>query len=334
MKAKIFLLLIALAVVAALVYGYRQMSRERTAEAKGEKPVASESKVQRGANGEAVVNLDPAAQRLVGLATAPLAAATLAPEVEAYGRVLDPSSLVGLLSDFASAQAALEASSREHQRVNALFREGENASAKARDAAEAAMKRDQIARQAAEARLVSEWGRSVATEPELGAFVQALAARQSVLVRLDLPAGEIPGAAPTGARLALPGRAPPVAARLLGRAPTADPQVQGEGFLLVVTNAPAALSPGLAVTGFLQWPGEPARGVAVPDDAVVRWADRAWVYVQTGDTTFARREIPLNHPTAGGWFVGLGVAPGDRLVVTGAQTLLSEERKSQIQVGD
>ena len=127
--------------------------------------------------------------------------------------------------------------------------------------------------------------------------------------------------------------AQPVAADFLGRAATTDPQVQGAGFIFVVTNAPAALTPGLALTGFLQLPGEPANGVIVPNAAVVHSDGRAWIYVQTGDTTFARREISLDHPVAGGWFVTNGVAPGDKVVVTGAQTLLSEERKTEIKVG-
>ena len=131
-----------------------------------------------------------------------------------------------------------------------------------------------------------------------------------------------------------PGTAQPVAADFLGRAAATDPQVQGAGFIFVVTNAPSALTPGLAVTGFLQLPGEPAHGVVVPDAAVVRSDGRAWIYVQTGDTDFARREIILDHPAPGGWFETNSVAPGDKIVVTGAQTLLSEERKSQIKLED
>ncbi len=334
MKTRLFLAFVALAAVAALIYGYTRLSREQAADAQGDAPIVAPSKVEREGGGGTVVRLDLPAQKLIGLETTSLAAAALPPEVRGFGRVLDPTPLVGLVGDLASARVAWEASSKEFQRVTGLFHQGANASAKTMEAAEAAMQRDQIALHLAETRLLSEWGGGVAGEPDLPAFVESLATRQSALVRLELPAGETAKATPVGARLAAPGNRAPIEARFLGRATTTDPQVQGEGFLFLVTNAPAGLAPGLALTGFVQLPGEPARGVVVPDDAVVRDADHAWVYVQTGATNFVRREIALTRPAVTGWFVTNGVAPAERVVVTGAQTLLSEERKGQIKVGD
>ncbi|MGH7973005.1 MAG: hypothetical protein ACREIC_30175, partial [Limisphaerales bacterium] len=81
-------------------------------------------------------------------------------------------------------------------------------------------------------------------------------------------------------------------------------------------------------------PGQPLRGVVVPEAAVVRAAEKTWVYVQTDATHFTRRSVGQEHPVADGWFVTAGVLPNDRVVSTGAQTLLSEERKTQIKVGD
>jgi len=37
-------------------------------------------------------------------------------------------------------------------------------------------------------------------------------------------------------------------------------------------------------------------------------------------------------PVSGGWFATRGFAPGDRVVTSGSQQLLSEEFRSQIQV--
>ena len=331
---KVILTVAALSVVAALIYGYRQMGKERASEAQAEQPVTAESKTEGGTNGEAVVSLDEKTQKLIGLETTELAPATLAPEVKCYGRVLDSSPLVGLLSNVATARASLEASSKEYQRVKALFDQGANASARALQAAEAAMKRDQIALQTSEAQLVSAWGKSVADQPDLSGFVQSLTTLQTVLARVDLPAGELATSMPIGGRLLVPGTGQPITGRFLGPAATTDPQVQGQGFLLVVTNSRARLSPGLAITGFLQLPGEPLRGVIAPETAVVRAAERIWVYVQTGATNFTRWSINQDHPVANGWFVTAGIRPKDRVVTTGAQTLLSEERKTEIKVDD
>lgn len=331
MKTKIFISLAVVLAITALIFGYTQMSQERKSEATADQPIAAASRVQFDKNGGAVVTLDAKTQQLIGLQTAPLAAATQAPGIKAYGRVLDSAALVILQNEMVAARAALQASQREYERVKTLSAQ-DNASARLLDTAEAGMKHDQIALATAEAQLVAATGKTVADEPP--DFFQALARQENILVRLDLPAGETPAATPTAAQLTLPGTEPPVTADFLCRAATTDPQVQGAGFLFLVTNIPAALTPGLAVTGILLLPGAPANGVVVPDAAVVRSDERAWVYTQTSETNFARREIILNQPVNDGWFVTNGVAAGEKVVVTGAQTLLSEEHKGQINMGD
>jgi hypothetical protein len=85
------------------------------------------------------------------------------------------------------------------------------------------------------------------------------------------------------------------------------------------------ISPNAAVTGYLEISGEPLSGVLIPGAAVIRHQGKAWVFVQAGEKEFTRREIPLDHPAAGGWRVAAGVTDQDRIVVSGAQTILSEE---------
>jgi hypothetical protein len=72
----------------------------------------------------------------------------------------------------------------------------------------------------------------------------------------------------------------------------------------------------------------------VPEAVVVRTGDHAWAYVQIAPTQFERRQLVATMPSARGWFVTSGFAAGDQVAVTGAQALLSEELKSQIQVKD
>jgi hypothetical protein len=334
MKNRIVLLLTIFVGVVALIYGYTRMSGERAADEEGDQTITAAARVEQGTNGESFIKLEPNEQKLVGLEITPLTERTHAPQMKAYGQVLDPAPLVSRLSDIASARAALDATRNEYRRRKSLFDNGQNTSVKSLESAAAAMKRDEITLQSNEAQLLASWGKSVADEPDLPAFVQSLVQLETVLVRLDLPAGESLAGMPTGARVVVPGEDQPVPARFLGVATTTDPQSQGRGFLFVVTNTVTRLTPGLVVTGFLQLPGEPLRGALVPDGAVVRSAERAWIYVQTGTTTFVRREIALDHPVNGGWFVTHGVTAGERVVVTGAQTLLSEERKGQIKLED
>ncbi len=196
------------------------------------------------------------------------------------------------------------------------------------------MKHDQIALRTAETQLMAAWGKAVSSQPDLQAFVQSLAAHETALVQLELPTGRLINQEPQDARILPPGESAAIEGRFLGPAPTTDPQVQGEGFLFVATNSSTELTPGLALTGLLQLPGDPVRGVVVPDAAVVRWAGGAWIYAQTGQTNFARREVLLQQPVSGGWFVTNGVGPNEFVVVRGAQVLLSEERKTEIKPAD
>lgn len=331
MKAKIILSFGAFVAVAALIFGYAQMSRERQAEVARERPVTAKSEVERDANGETVVSLDLKTQQLIQLQTESLSAANAPAELKAYGRVLDSAALVALENEAVAASATLQAAQREYERLKSLSAQ-DNASARALETAEAEMKRGQSAFNTAQAQLAAASGKAIADEPS--DFFQSLASQKIVLTRLDLPASESAPENPTGARINFGKPGQLITARFLGRAATIDPQVQGEGFLFVATNVPPTLTPGLAVVGFLQLSDESQRGVIVPDDAVVRSDEQAWVYAQTGETNFVRREIILDHPTGGGWFVTNGVAPGERVVVIGAQTLLSEEHKSQIKTQD
>ena len=61
---------------------------------------------------------------------------------------------------------------------------------------------------------------------------------------------------------------------------------------------------------------------------------KAWAYVQIDDALFLRRAVTTERETPEGWFVDEGFAPGDHLVITGAQMLLSEEFRWQIQGDD
>ena len=81
MKRKILIAIVAVIAIAALIFGYVQMSRERKAEATADQPMAAASRVRPGTNGEMVVTFDSKSQQLIGLQVATLDAATLPMEI-------------------------------------------------------------------------------------------------------------------------------------------------------------------------------------------------------------------------------------------------------------
>ena len=248
--------------------------------------------------------------------------------------MLDPAPLAALSLELVSAQATLAASEREFARLK-LLNEQKNASDRALQAAEVTVRRDSIVVEATRSRLLSAWGKPFVERSDLAELVRYLTSRESALVRIDLPSGENLNPASEGARIAAPadeGRG--VAVELLGPAPSVDPQMQGQGFLLLLSTNSLGLVPGAAVTGYLRVPGAPVTGFTVPDSAIVRQAGYGWVYVQISERTFARRQIALDHRTEDGWFVSAGLAANELIVVNGAQTLLSEEQKYQIRMLD
>jgi len=294
---------------------------------------SEESFVQQDAKGQTVVKLDPNEQRLIGLKVAPLQAAQAPTEVRGFGRVLDPAPLAVLVAEGATAQAALRASTKEYERVKTLFEQNQNASAKAFETAEAAMNKDRVAVESVQLRLLAGWGKEIASRPDLQAFVASLAARQAALIRVDLPLGDQPKAPPVGGRVApvgTPGNA--MEAQVLGPAPTTDPQTQTEGYLLFAKTT--SLAPGAALVAHLASPGPARSGVIVPREAVLRHEGGTFVYLQR-DAVFQRQAVTLERPVGNGWFSPVEanshspLQPQEKVVVVGAQQLLSEELKGQ-----
>jgi len=114
-------------------------------------------------------------------------------------------------------------------------------------------------------------------------------------------------------------------AELLGLAPSTDPQAQGQAFLALIRDP--APPPGTALAAWLVTGGVAQHGFRLPRTAIVQHESGLFVFVQTGDTVFERKRIEAGKPQRDGVFVISGVTTDDRVVVMGAQQLLSEELK-------
>jgi len=319
--------LLTLAALIILIAGCAK--KEDAAKPEEHKSAEPESRVKRGTNGEVVITLDAATQKVMGLQVSPLAAASLSPEVKGYGRVLDPTALSIAVTELASARVAAEASQKELARVQTLAGQ-DNASRRALEAAQAAAQRDMLQAASAQVRLLASMGKGIAVRDDLPEFAQRLASGESALVRVELPAGEMLKSEPASARLVpVAGDNQPIEAKFVGAAAVMDPQTQGQGFLFLVESNQSRLVSGVAVTAFIKLTGDSQSGVSVPRNAILRFNGATWIYLQTGDQTFQRTEVSLDRPVSDGWFVREGLKPQDKVVTVGAQQLLSEELKGQ-----
>lgn len=155
----------------------------------------------------------------------------------------------------------------------------------------------------------------------------------ALLARVFLFAGDAarPSKDPTQLQFSTLGDAT-VAAIWVGLAPQVGATTGGQALLYrVEESGDLPLRPGMTFEAHIPTEGEPLHGVVVPRSALLRHAGLTWVYLQAEGDRFERRSCVLNSPSKDGWFVSEGLSDGDKVVVEGAQLLLSEELKSQIE---
>lgn len=269
------------------------------------------------------VHLSKGEQTAAGLITGAPRAGHLSLELEAYGRVLDPAPLVALTAEVDAAQATLDASEKDLARTTKLHAADGNASTQALEAAEAAVARDRAQLAAAHAQLSAAWGPAPAGRDDRTAFLRDLVTRSSALVRIDLPSGETLVSAPTEVRAATIGAVNRHTVEIVGPAPTVDAQMQGLAYLGVWNDDAPAI--GTALQVLVPTGKEPRSVWLVPRSALVRHQGRVFVYVQSADDTFVRRRVVPAEPEGDEVPVTEGLDGDERIVVTGAQQLLSTE---------
>jgi hypothetical protein len=287
------------------------------AEPAGAPPSAGEAASADGESARVTMTQDVAAR--AGIESVRVERVTALPNVEGFGRVLDPLPLVEALHARAAARSMLALARAEHERVVRLHRDDQNASTRDLENARAVLERAGADAANATARVTLAWG---ARMDESDALADDLVAGRVAIARVDLPAGEHiarPPATITIASVARPARR--LAARVLGPAPTTDPLVQGEAYLVLVGDA--SLPPGTSLLATVPRDVEPQSGVAVPRAAIL-WSDgHPLAYVETSPGTFEQRTLALGAPLPGAWLVTDGVVAGERVVTAGAAQLLS-----------
>jgi hypothetical protein len=292
-------------------------------------------KITQGTNGETILTLDAETQKRIGLEVASPAAIEWQPEIKAFGRVLDTAPLVELLTDFGRGLMTFDVSHQELERAKQLKKDN-NLSEKAFQDAEATYRQNFLGVMAARQKIEAAWGKKIPEmlgeivvppgkprkmNPDLDAVT-----KPGSLIRIDLPAGERLSEPQTARIVPLAKREQPVSASFLGELPVMDAQTQQQGLLFLndKPNTADRLIPGEAVTAFIKSSDAPVKGVVIPASAILRHDGKGSVFVQTGENIFSRREISLDRAVDGGFF-SAEFSATNRVVVTGAQTLLSAE---------
>lgn len=297
-------------------------------------------------NGVAVITLDPATQAREGIRIEALKERTSHTELRANAVLLPANELATLCNAYVAAQTKLNrddvdlATSRsQYERTKTLYDENQNMSLMAMQNAEATYRNNQAQVTADQQdtnleldTIRQRWGGDIgqwvsSSSPKLDAVLD----QREFLAQVVFPPGEV-AIAPGIVSITAPGNQT-VAARLVSPMPQVNQQIQGISYLYLTPRRPGlAVGMSLAV---LVPVGGPVSGRVVPQSAVVWWQGKAWVYKAISPTTFTRYEVPTENPVSRGYFVpGSTFTSGTKVVTVGAQALLSEEFRSQIQQED
>ena len=332
---------------ALIISGFLEGREEATLEAEREKPIKPPLRVTLPERGEPIITLDDEAQEAVGLETETLKPAKYQEQVRAYGTVLDLAALTTLNTNYVAAvsqlnttRARLAASQPAFTRAQALYAKNIGNLVQVQST-EAALLADRAAVEAAESQVrtlrataMQEWGPVIGNAMVVdGGLITRLIERVEFLLQITLPPGVELDDVPPTISVEVVGKQRRSEARYISPATRTDPRIQGLTYFYAAP-ANSGVLPGMNVRAFLA-NGKPVDGVIVPPSAVVWWAGRAWVYRRLSPETFSRRDIPVDMPTEkdGGFVVPAALlADHGEVVTVGAQMLLSEEFRSQIQV--
>ena len=109
---------------------------------------------------------------------------------------------------------------------------------------------------------------------------------------------------------------------------TADPVLSGETWFFLTQSS--SLREGARLQVWVPDDEGTFSGVMIPFHAVVWYAGQPWAYLKMDDEHFQRISLADGLSSVEGIYLQQGFYPGDEVVISGAQTLLSEEFKWQI----
>lgn len=291
------------------------------------------------------IHLDAKVQALSGIETLILEPADYQTEFTAYGSALNIQPLINLHHRYRltqternSAKAKYLHSEQNINRQQSLYHHGV-ASKRSLQGQQLQLKIDKASADAAQMQgkaVIDEallmWGKELTTwalSDNTGQLDEFLSGQQTLL-KITLPVNrhladniQTIHIEPSGDR-SKAGKA-----TLIAAAPYIDNMIQGESYFFKTSDT--TIKPGMRVAVWVPEQNNKQSGVIIPKSALVWHLDQSFVYIKTGEQAFSRRMIGQFTLVPDGYFIANGqLKPGDRLVTTGGQLLLSEEFRVQI----
>jgi hypothetical protein len=297
-------------------------------------------------DGVTIINISAAAQEQSDILTSPLKASSHQASISTYGNVVSIDSLIELRNRYLAVKSEIDVLSAtfnhnktELERFKALNQDNKNISDKVVATAAANTKSDQARIAAAEsnAKNIADsirqlWGDTLAqhaTNPKTSDLLQALISNKKVLIQTTLPFDAAEPKSNSSIMIA-PTAAPShtMRADYISPAPITNTTIQGKTYFYhAVTNE---LRAGMQINAITATSTKKSNGVIVPNNAIIWYAGKPWVYQKTDTDQFSRKPIHTDIEVDDGWFYQGHLKANDEVVISGAQLLLSEEFKSQI----
>lgn len=336
------------AIAGSAIWGFVQARSEAKHDDDDAETTAKKSPRVSNTGGVPTITLDAEALGRKVIETLVLKNAMHAQTLRAYGTVLNLQPLTDLANKYAIAKANIETQQAKRDlaqakfaRARALYTQGPHAISKAQlETAEENLRVNVAGLAAAQAQFqalshtaIQTWGTVLGQGFDQGldqpsSLLMRLIERRDMLVQVTLPADATIATAPERAfvQQAAGGR---IALHFVSPAATTDPHIQGQSFFYTVAAA-SGLVPGMNVVAYVPT-GQRVPRAAVPASAIVWLQGHAWAYFRTGPKTLVRREIATDSPAPDGGYFVKDMPDGTRVVSSGAQMLLSEEFRTQIQ---
>ncbi|MGZ8193636.1 MAG: efflux RND transporter periplasmic adaptor subunit [Methylobacter sp.] len=294
--------------------------------------------------GQPIIHLDENVQSVSGIQTTTLQPANYHAEFTANGKAVNIQPLVALrnqyllrLAERRSATAKFNHAEQNIKRQQDLYRHGVTSKHNLQSqqsqwqADKSQLDAVHFQGQAIYNEAVLNWGKKLAewvVSTESDKLNDFLSGRQTLL-QITLPANKhLPDDIQTIYIEPSGFRSSANKASLISAAPQTDIPTQGESYFFQIMGT--NIRTGMRIAAWIPERNEDRPGVIIPKSALIWYLDQAFVYIKTDREKFSRRNINHFSATDDGYFVSNELKPGDQLVTTGGQMLLSEEIRGQI----